>query len=142
MFRTSEGTTMFSPPGFQEMIKTNRLVFDMAYQWMCLIQDHMESLTENWLEPTFKAPQEISKQQFGLVNAIKSEREKLKKTIDMGFETLEGFLEPTQFEKSSQTASEKVKEATGQKRSSSKGGTKRATPRRGKNSSAKSASAE
>jgi hypothetical protein len=135
----STNQTILSPPGLQEMLKANKLAFDTTYQLMCQFQDNIQRLAGEWIEQSMSTPEKMGKQQFDWFDALKQERARFKETIDLGFDALEGFLEPTQTEKSSQRASAKVEAATGKKASNEKSAPRRAAPRRKRTGSAKSA---
>lgn len=119
----STGFSAFQPPGLQETLKVNRMAFDMAYQLFCTFQDHLEEMTDIVMEYS-PVPQKIETEEYFWRMAIKDEQENFKKTIDEGFEALEGVLVSEQSENMSQKMTANAEESVEKqkKTSSGKGG--------------------
>ena len=122
MFQSTDFSA-FQPPGLQETLKVNKMAFDMAYQFFCTFQDQMEEMTDIVMEYA-PVPQKLETEEYFWRLSMKDERENFKKTIDEGFEALEGLLNSEQSDDMGQEMASKAEESVEKetKSSSGKGG--------------------
>lgn len=112
-------------PGLKEILDANKMAFENTYQAMCTVQNQAEEMSNMWLKQFNLAPQNLQNVQNDWLNLVKKERDNWKKTIDMGFQSLEKmFTAQTSDAQETKSASQKPGETTGPKKSEEKSSAK------------------
>ncbi len=76
-------------PGLKEIFEANKMAFENTYQAVCTFQNQAEEFSNMCLKQFDLAPQGVQKAQSDFMNLVKTDRENWKKTIDMGFKSME-----------------------------------------------------
>jgi len=118
-------------PGFKQIFAANKMAFETAYQTMCTFQNQAEELSNMIIRQFNLSPLNLQKMQSDWFNLLKTERDNWKKTIDMGFQSLEKMFtfetpgaKGTTAAKEAKSSTEKTSETTSPKKSEDKGGEK------------------
>ncbi len=120
-------------PGIKQIFATNKMAFETAYQTMCTFQNQAEELSNMMIRQFNLSPLNLQKIQSDWLNLVKKERDNWKKTIDMGYQSLEKMFtfettgtketastKETTGVKETKSASEKTSESTSGKKSEEK----------------------
>lgn len=112
-------------PGLKEIFEANKMAFENTYQTVCTFQNQAEEFSNMCLKQFDLAPQSVQKAQSDFMKLVNTERDNWKKTIDMGFQSMEKmFAYQASEPRETKSESQKTSETAATKKSEEKSGLK------------------
>ncbi len=76
----------------KKMVNMNKLVFDNSYNVMTMFQDQAERMTNLLLDQNPLGSEQSKKMINDWCETCKKGQDSIKKTVDQGFQTIEGYF--------------------------------------------------